>query len=200
MITGAGVKTHVQVKVSHMYRMILRHHLCSKVWKRQVWMYVSEWGLCEYVIVHTILGGSPVILWISLGGKTKWLPLKFGYHDVMRTSPICLLLFFYLGTLFWGYAFQMWCLWKDFIGNVSVWSLTLEALYIRKSAFQCGNVAWLPCTAALPDCNHVMLIDWAMKDVSVDAKNTIGNALEVFKLKSKVRNSHFVHVLRSLKG
>ena len=33
-------------------------------------------------------GGSPVILWISLGGKPKWLPLKFGYHDVMRTRPI----------------------------------------------------------------------------------------------------------------
>ena len=49
---------------------------------------VIWWGLCEYVIVHTILGGSPVILWISLGGKPKWLPLKFGYHDVMRTSPI----------------------------------------------------------------------------------------------------------------
>ena len=47
-----------------------------------------QWGLCEYIIVHTILGGSPVILWISLGGKPKWLPLKFGYHDVMRTSPI----------------------------------------------------------------------------------------------------------------
>ena len=47
-----------------------------------------QWGLCEYVIVHTALGGSPVILWISLGGKPKWLPLKFGYHDVMRTSPI----------------------------------------------------------------------------------------------------------------
>ena len=49
---------------------------------------LMKWGLCEYVIVHTILGGSPVILWISLGGKPKWLPLKFGYHDVMRTSPI----------------------------------------------------------------------------------------------------------------
>ena len=48
-----------------------------------------ECGLCEYVIVHTILGGSLVILWIELelGGKPKWLPLKFGYHDVMRTSP-----------------------------------------------------------------------------------------------------------------
>ena len=46
------------------------------------------WGLCEYVIVHAILGGSPVILWISLGGKPNWLPLNFGYHDVMRTSPI----------------------------------------------------------------------------------------------------------------
>ena len=48
----------------------------------------QQWGLCQYVIVHTILGGSPVILWISLGGKPKWLPLKFGYHDVMRTIPI----------------------------------------------------------------------------------------------------------------
>ena len=44
-------------------------------------------GACT-LIVHTILGGSPVILWISLGGKSKWLPLKFGYHDEMRTSPI----------------------------------------------------------------------------------------------------------------
>ena len=49
---------------------------------------VNEWGLCEYVIVHTILGGNPVILWISLGGKPKSLLLKFGYHYVMRTSPI----------------------------------------------------------------------------------------------------------------
>ena len=49
------------------------------------------WGLCEYM-VHTILAGSAVILWISPGGKPKWLPLKFGYHDVMRTSPINILL------------------------------------------------------------------------------------------------------------
>ena len=48
---------------------------------------LQEWGLCEYVIVHTILGGSPVILWISLGGMPKWLPLKFGYRDAMCTSP-----------------------------------------------------------------------------------------------------------------
>ena len=33
-------------------------------------------------------GWQSVILWISLGGKPKWLPLKFGYHDVIRTSPI----------------------------------------------------------------------------------------------------------------
>ena len=53
-------------------------------------MVADQWGLYEYVIVHTILGGSPVILWIQLDGKPKWLPLKFGYHDVMRTSPICI--------------------------------------------------------------------------------------------------------------
>ena len=44
-----------------------------------------KWGLIK---VHTILGGSRVNLWVSLGGKPKWLPLHFGYHDVMRTSPI----------------------------------------------------------------------------------------------------------------
>ena len=32
-----------------------------------------SWGLCAYVIVHTILPPSPVILWIELGGKPKWL-------------------------------------------------------------------------------------------------------------------------------
>ena len=48
----------------------------------------SEWGLCEYVIVHTIVPPRPVILWIELGGKPKWLPLNSGYHDVMRTVCI----------------------------------------------------------------------------------------------------------------
>ena len=45
--------------------------------------------MAPVLISHSshVLGGSPVILWISLGGKPKWLPLKFGYHDVMRTSP-----------------------------------------------------------------------------------------------------------------
>ena len=69
------------------------------VWKASVdhvailfhnhWAFLKMNGACasEYVTVHTILGGSPVILWISLGGKPKWLPLKFGYHDVLHTSP-----------------------------------------------------------------------------------------------------------------
>ena len=42
----------------------------------------------RHVIVHTNLPPSPVILWIELGGKPKWLPLNFGYHDVMRTGLI----------------------------------------------------------------------------------------------------------------
>ena len=46
------------------------------------------WGLCAHIIVHTILPPRPVILWIELGGKPKWLPLNFGYHDVMHTAPI----------------------------------------------------------------------------------------------------------------
>ena len=31
---------------------------------------------------------NPVNFWIELGGKPKWLPLKFGYHDVMCTATI----------------------------------------------------------------------------------------------------------------
>ena len=70
--------------------MIKWFSLCLHLYVNE-WHYTishREWGLCEYVIVHTILGGSPVILWISLGGKPRWLPLKFGYRDIMRTSPI----------------------------------------------------------------------------------------------------------------
>ena len=33
---------------------------------------------------------QPVILWILLGGKPKWLLLNFGFNDVMRTAPIAL--------------------------------------------------------------------------------------------------------------
>ena len=46
-----------------------------------------EWGLYVYVIIHTILPPSLVILW-ELGGKPKWLPLNFGYQDAMRTALI----------------------------------------------------------------------------------------------------------------
>ena len=48
-------------------------------------------GLYTHVIVHTILSPSPVspvIPWIELGGKPKWLRLNFGYHDIVRTAPI----------------------------------------------------------------------------------------------------------------
>ena len=34
---------------------------------------------------------QPVILWILLGGKPKWLPLNFGFNDVMRTAPIAVI-------------------------------------------------------------------------------------------------------------
>ena len=68
--------------------LILIQHTDYQLLVFQTHWSLEEWGLCEYVIVHTILGGSLVILWISLGEKPKWLPLKFGYHDVMRTSTI----------------------------------------------------------------------------------------------------------------
>ena len=53
-------------------------------------------GLCEYVTVHTILPSSPVILWIELDGKPKWLPLNFGYNDVMCTRPAPLTLWLHV--------------------------------------------------------------------------------------------------------
>ena len=31
---------------------------------------------------------QPIILWIELGGKPKWLPVTFGFNDVMRMAPI----------------------------------------------------------------------------------------------------------------
>ena len=74
----------------------------------------------SFVIVHTILGGSPVILWISLGGKPKWLPLKFGYHDVMHTSPIfvnCIFSWFVLILIFvnWGLPSIKICIKKPLV-------------------------------------------------------------------------------------
>ena len=36
--------------------------------------------------VNTTLPPSPVILWIALGDKPKWLPLNFGYHDLAYAS------------------------------------------------------------------------------------------------------------------
>ena len=53
-------------------------------------MFGLKRGMREYVTVHTthILPPGPINLWIELGGRPKWLPLNFGYHDVMRTSPI----------------------------------------------------------------------------------------------------------------
>ena len=47
-----------------------------------------QWGLHACVIIHTILPSCRVILWIELGGKSKWLPFSFGYHDVMHTASI----------------------------------------------------------------------------------------------------------------
>ena len=55
-------------------------------------------GVCAYVIVHTILPPNSVISWIELGGKLKWLPLNFGYHDVLRTAPIVVIMFHWQKT------------------------------------------------------------------------------------------------------
>ena len=40
-----------------------------------------QWGSCDYKARLKLPAPSLVILWIELGGKPKWLPLNFGYHD-----------------------------------------------------------------------------------------------------------------------
>ena len=39
---------------------------------------------------HSIreIATQPVVLWIELGGKPKWLPLNFGFNDVMPKVPV----------------------------------------------------------------------------------------------------------------
>ena len=41
-------------------------------------------------IRHSIreIATQPVIVWILLCGKPQWLPLNFGYPDVIRTAPV----------------------------------------------------------------------------------------------------------------
>ena len=41
-------------------------------------------------ICHSIrkIATQPVILWILLGGKPKWLPLNFGFNDVVHMAPL----------------------------------------------------------------------------------------------------------------
>ena len=61
----------------------------------------------------------------------------------------------------------------------------------KRKKNQCRIFAWLPCIAALADCHDVMLIDCAMKNASVDARNTIGLHLKFSSWKAcKVKNSH----------
>ena len=67
----------------------------------------DQLGPVYFVIVHTKFPLQPVILWIELGGKSKWLPLTFGYCDMMRTTPI------------------KWCLWVVLLvykTSVKCWS------------------------------------------------------------------------------
>ena len=68
---------------------------------------MSEWG--AYVIVHTILPPSPVILWIELGDKPKWLPLNLGYDAHQAPVPRLTVIPYFFNFLFvaqWQRAIQ----------------------------------------------------------------------------------------------
>ena len=55
---------------------------------------ILKWSMGAMRIRHSIreIANQPVILWILLGGTTKWLPLNFGFNDVMRTAPITIII------------------------------------------------------------------------------------------------------------
>ena len=49
----------------------------------------AEWGLCEYIIVHTILPPSPAILWIDRAGwqakmaTIDWIPWRNLHRSIV---------------------------------------------------------------------------------------------------------------------
>ena len=80
---------------------------------------------------------QPVILWILLGGKPKWLPLNFGFNDVMRTAHIALV----------SIATTLW--------KKSPW-YTCEPIHLDNVtviAFVC-NFLWQSNCAILQRCEH----------------------------------------------
>ena len=80
------------------WRIVTQNHGCA-------WRMSNSSVPMQAPSVHALLMGAvrirhsireiatqPVILWILLGGKPKWLPLNFGFNDVMRTAPIWFLM------------------------------------------------------------------------------------------------------------
>ena len=56
-------------------------------------------SLCiKYAKIHTSLPPSPVIPWIELGGKPKWLPINSGYGDVMHMAHYVIVTRIYWST------------------------------------------------------------------------------------------------------
>ena len=67
-------------------------HCCQKLLEveKVIVREVAQMGAICMRIRHSMreFATQPVIPWIPLGGKPKWLPLNFGFNDVMRTALI----------------------------------------------------------------------------------------------------------------
>ena len=73
----------------------IQYITCNQTFRKEI---EKNWSACTHElnpmgavrIRHSIRESAtqPVILWILLCGKPKWLPLNFGFNDVMRTAPI----------------------------------------------------------------------------------------------------------------
>ena len=117
----------------------------------------TNWGgLCEYVMVHTKLPPSPVILWIDLGGKPKWRPLNSGYHDVMRPGPIAL----HCSIMFKDQreTFPQCAKHSYFCVCLHLWEVSQSRLHIFLSA-PLSNIPYIFLSDPLSNIPHIFLSD-----------------------------------------
>ena len=84
-IYGAQSRGIVGYKAAHFWweRFTLSYP-SSSLWIKKAFALQAEHERACTVGIREI-ATQPVILWIPLGGKQKWLPLNFGFNDVMRT-------------------------------------------------------------------------------------------------------------------
>ena len=171
--TGTGKGTHYTVTCTYCVHTNFQSGQLSGLYSL-----LPMWYLCEYIIVHTKWPPSPVILWIGLGGKPKWLPLNFGYNVTIHTGPIelCLTnicsdiafrLVYWLGLCL---MFRWWVsLWEAIRGWVQAKLDTLRYVWLVSHRCCCWKLDWpLHIEKLYPVLKlHLPSLAWRWCDVSL---------------------------------